>query len=197
MAQPQESQQPSIMTFIEEAVQAGRGIGALVIGRRDAYRHFDLSLGGLAGSMAAFFLALLINGYLPFLINSSENLGPAWQNILLAILLFALQVGFAALVLRQFGRLDGLVPYLVADNWATFYMTLVSLALALLSVEGDVLVLPLGILILVIEINIARLMVTLSGWQIAAFLVAQFAAVFAGLMIFGMFFPDVTLAVSG
>jgi hypothetical protein len=183
------------MTFLEEIVLAGRGIAALVIGRRDAYRFFDLGLRGLAGSMAAFFVALAVNGYLPLLLSPSETMGPAWQSILLALLLFALQIGFAALVLRQIGRMDGLVPYLVADNWATFFMTGVSVILALLHVSGDILVLPLGILILIIEINISRLIVTLSGWQIAAFLAAQFAAVVVGLIVFGMVFPDAALAV--
>ncbi|MBU1176805.1 MAG: hypothetical protein KKH72_15485 [Alphaproteobacteria bacterium] len=185
------------MTFVQETLQALRGIGAILVGRRDAYRHFDLSLAGLAGSMAAFFIALLINGYMPFLINASEDMGPAWQNIVLALLLFGLQVGFAALVLRQFGRMDGLVPYLVADNWATLFMTILSLALALLNIQSDILVLPLGILILIVEINIARLIVTLSGWQIAAFLIAQFAAVVVGLMAFGTLFPGAAVVVTG
>ena len=188
---------PSAMTFIQEALQAGRGIGAIAIGRRDAYRFFDLSLAGLAGSMAAFFIALLINGYLPFLLGSAADLGPAWQNIMLALLLFVLQIGFAALVLRQFGRLDGMVPYLVADNWATFFMTLLSVALALLNVQSDILILPLGILILVIEINIARTIVTLTGWQIVGFLAAQFAGVLVGLLIFGAFFPETAVTVAG
>jgi hypothetical protein len=183
------------MTFFEEAVLAARGIAAIIIGRRDAYRFFDLSLSGLAGSMVAFFIALLINGYLPFLLGPPEGMGPAWQSVMLALLLFALQVGFAALVLRQMGRPDGLVPYLVADNWATFFMTGVSVVLALLHVSGDIMVVPLGILILFIEINIARIIVTLTGWQIAAFLAAQFAAVVVGLIIFGTFFPNAGLAV--
>ena len=185
------------MTFVDEVLQAARGIAAIVIGRRDAYRYFDLSMSGLAGSLAAFFIALLVNGYLPYLLGPPEGMAPAWQSVLLALLLFGLQVGFAAIVLRQMGRPDGLIPYLVADNWATFFMTAISVVLAVLRVSGDLIVLPLGILILVIEINIARLIVTLSGWQIAAFIAAQFAAVVVGLMVFGTFFPDAGLSVAG
>jgi hypothetical protein len=183
------------MTFIEEAMLAARGIAAIVIGRRDAYRFFDLGYGGLAGSMAAFFIALMVNGYLPMLLGATENMAPAWQSILLALLLFALQIGFAALILKQLGRLDGLVPYIVADNWATFIMTGVSVVLAVLHVSGDFIVMPLGILILIIEINISRLIVTLTGWRIAAFLAAQFAAVIVGLLVFGAIFPDAALPV--
>ncbi len=185
------------MTFVEEALQAGRGILAIIAGRRDAHRFFDLGLAGLSGSMVAFFIALMINGYMPFLLGPSEDMGPAWQSVLLALMLFVLQVGFAALVLRQFGRPDGLIPYVVADNWASFYLTLLSVVLALLQISGDFLVVPLGILILYIEINISRLIVTLTGWQIAAFLAAQFAAVVFGLMLFGMIFPDTMAAATG
>jgi len=183
------------MTFIEEALQAGRGIAAIVIGRRDAYRYFDLSMRGLMGSMAAFFIALMVNGYLPFLLDPGAAGPAAWKSIVLALVLFGLQLGFAALILRQMGRPDGLIPYLVADNWATFFMTGVSVVLAVLHMSGDLLVLGLGILILFIEINIARLIVTLSGWQIAGFLAAQFAAVLVGLTVFGALFPDMAVSV--
>ncbi len=183
------------MTFVEEALQAARGITMIVIGRRDAYRYFDLSVRGLMGSMAAFFIALMVNGYLPFALNPSETLAPAWQNVFLALFLFALQVGFAALILRQMGRPDGLVPYLVADNWATFFMTALSVVLVILNLSSDLLMLALGILILIMEINIARIIVTLTGWQIAAFLAAQFAAVILGLSVFGAFFPGAALSV--
>lgn len=184
------------MTIFEEALLAARGIGAIIIGRRDAFRFFDFSPAGLAGSLAAFFVALLINGYMPFLIAPGADLGPAWRDIFLALLLFGLQIGFAVLVLRQFGRLDGVVPYLVADNWASFYMTLLSALLALLQVQSTTLVLPLGVLVLVIQINISRLIVTLTGWQIAAFLAAQFAAVIVGMMFFGALFPNTALVVA-
>ena len=181
------------MTFLQEAVEAARGLIAIVMGRRDAYRHFDLSYAGLFGSMAAFFIALLVNGFLPMLLGMSEQMAPAWQSILLALILFALQVGFATLVLRQFGRLDGLIPYLVTDNWATFYMTIVSVVMAIANIQSDIAVLPLAVLILIIEINIARLIVTLSGWQIAAFLAAQFAGVFVAMIVFGGLFPANTM----
>ncbi len=181
------------MTFIEEALQAARGITAIIVGRRDAYRYFDLSMRGFMGSMAAYFIALMVNAYLPFLLDPGVVGISAWKSVLLALVLFGLQLGFAALVLRQMGRPDGLIPYLVADNWATFYMTAVSVILALLQLSGDMLVLGLGVLILVIEINIARRIVTLTGWQIAGFLAAQFAAVIIGLTIFGALFPGLAV----
>src|SRR3546814_4223802 len=53
------------------------------------------------------------------------------RSVVMVTILVALQIGYSAIVLRQLKRLDGLVPYLVADNWATFFITLGSTALAL------------------------------------------------------------------
>jgi hypothetical protein len=178
------------MTFIEEAVQAGRGIVAIIIGRRDAHRFFDLGLAGLAGSLAAFFIALMINGYLPFLLEPSEQMVPAWQSILLALIQFALQLTFAALILRQFGRADGLVPYIVTYNWMNFFLSLLTLTLMLLHLMNDFLMVSLSVLVLYIAINIGRLIVSLTGWQIVALLATQLAAAIFSLMIFIMFFPN-------
>jgi hypothetical protein len=104
-------------------------------------------------------------------------------------ILFGFQIGFSAIVLRQLKRLDGLVPYLVADNWATFYITIASTVLTLFGFSGDIALIAIGILVLVIEINIARLIVTLSPLQIAMFLIAQLVGVSLGLIIVGVMFP--------
>ena len=50
-------------------------------------------------------------------------------------------------------------------------------------------VIAIGILVIVIEINIARLIVTLSPLQIAMFLVAQLVGVSIGLLLIGIMFP--------
>ncbi|HEV7717641.1 MAG TPA: hypothetical protein VGO70_01560, partial [Arsenicitalea sp.] len=54
---------------------------------------------------------------------------------------------------------------------------------------GDFGIIIVGLLVLVVEINIARVIVTLSPWQIAMFLVARVVGVSIGLIIFGMIFP--------
>lgn len=173
------------MTFLEEAALAARGLLALLTGRRDAPRYFDLGPRGLAGSFLAYLAALLINAYLPPLMGWSTE--SAWSSVLISLLLFLTQTGLGALALQQFGRLDGLMPYLVADNWSTFFVTMVSLVLAMFGLSGDVSLVILGLLILVIEINIARLIVTLSPLQIAAFLIAQVVGVVIGLAVVGLF----------
>jgi hypothetical protein len=111
--------------------------------------------------------------------------------------MFALQVGFSVIVLRQVGRMDGLVPYLIADNWATFFLTLITAALAAAGLTNDFTLVVLGIVVIIIEVNIARLIITLPPLQIAMFLIAQLVGVSIGLVVIGFLFPiapDVTQA---
>jgi len=177
------------MTLVEEMLAAGRGLFALVTGRRDASRYYDLTQRGLVGSFIALIVATTINTYLPFLQATPVEGASAWQVLLFAASIYAMQIGFAAIVLNQFNRLDGLVPYLVADNWATFFVTALTIGLSLAGIGGASAILFLGVLVLIIEINIARLILTLSPLQIAAFLISQLVAGFMGLMILGAFFP--------
>ena len=168
---------------------AARGCVALISGDRRAAEYFDFSLRGLAGSFIAFLMATAFSAYLPALTGSSDNGGSISRLLLMAGLLFAIQIGFSALVLRQFKRMDGLVPYLVADNWATFFLTAISSVLAVFGISGDFVLVVVGLVVLVMEINIARLIVTLTPWQIVTFLVAQAFGVSIGLILIGLVFP--------
>jgi hypothetical protein len=180
-------QRPS--NILEEMVGAARGIAAVAIGDRRAPSFFDFSPRGLAGSFIAFLVATAFSAYLPNLTGGASAAIPTSRLVLMAGLLFAVQLGFSALVLRQINRLDGFVPYLVADNWATFYVTAVSSLLTLFGLSSDVAVLLIGILVLVIEINIGRLVVGLNGWQIAMLLIAQLVGVGLGLLLVGLVVP--------
>lgn len=174
-------------TFIEEMMAAGRGVIGLLTGDRQSGSYFDLSNRGLAGSFIALLLVTALNAVVPIIVgNESESIT---RNILMVALLFALQLGFSTIVLRQVNRLDGLVPYLVADNWATFFLTLISAALAAAGLANDVTLIALGIVVLIVEVNIARLIVTLPPLQIAMFLVAQLVGVSIGLALIGFVFP--------
>jgi hypothetical protein len=176
-------------TILEEMRSAARGLIALVTGDRKSASYFDFSQRGLAGSFIAFLAVTAVNATLPVVLGYSGPAASISRAVLMVAVLFALQIGFAAIVLRQLGRLDGLVPYLVADNWATFFITLGSTALALVGLSGDMALIAIGILVIVIEINIARLIVTLSPLQIAMFLVAQLVGVSIGLLLLGLMFP--------
>jgi len=175
-------------TFLEELMAAGRGVMGLLIGDKRAGSYFDFSQRGLAGSFIAFIAVTGLNAVLPVLLGNKDPGGIA-RSVLMVAILFALQLGFSAIVLRQLKRMDGLVPYLVADNWATFFLTLISGALAAAGIDGDPVLIVLAIVVIVVEVNIARLIVTLSPLQIAMFLVAQLVGVSIGLAIIGFTFP--------
>ena len=175
-------------TFLEELMAAGRGVLGLLMGDRRAGSYFDFSRRGLAGSFIAFLAVTALNAVLPVVLGVKEPGGIA-RGVLMVAILFAMQLAFSAIVLRQLKRMDGLVPYLVADNWATFFLTLISAALAAAGVDGDAVLVVLAIVVIVIEVNIARLIVTLSPLQIAMFLIAQVVGVSIGLAIIGFTFP--------
>jgi hypothetical protein len=174
-------------TFIEEMMAAGRGVIGLLTGDRQAGTYFDLSQRGLAGSFIALLLITALNAVLPIVLGSeSESIA---RGVITVVLLFGLQLGFSMIVLRQVNRMDGLIPYLVADNWATFFLTLVSAALAAAGLANDFTLIVLGVIVIIVEVNIARLIVTLPPLQIAMFLIAQLVGVSIGLVIIGVLFP--------
>lgn len=174
-------------TFIEEMMAAGRGVIGLLAGDRQAGGYFDLSERGLAGSFIALLLATALNAVLPIMLGSEGE--SITRGVVTVVLLFLLQLGFSIIVLRQVARMDGLVPYLVADNWATFFLTLISAALAAAGLANDFTLIVLGIVVILVEVNIARLIVTLPPFQIAMFIIAQLIGVLVGLGLIGLLFP--------
>jgi hypothetical protein len=176
-------------SFFEELFSAVRGVVALAIGDRKAPGWFDFSQRGLAGSFIALLAVVGFNAYLPVLLGMDGAEGSVLRSVLTIVLLLAAQIGASALVLRQLNRLDGLVPYLVADNWATFVITLVTLILPLIGLGGEVTLVMIAILVIVVEVNIARLVVTLSAGQIVLLLVGQLVGVMVGLLVIGMLMP--------
>lgn len=175
--------------LFEEAIYAGRGTFQLLLGRRDASNNFDLSVRGLVGSFVAFLAAATFNAFLPRLMGV-QDAPSATQAMLFVLVLYATQAGLAAVILRTFGRSEGFVPYLVCDNWATFFMSVLSALMVAVNINGDVALLILGVGVIIVEINIARLIVTLRPLQIVGFLFAQFIGVMVGLMIIGAFLPS-------
>ncbi len=168
---------------------AARGCIALVVGDRRAADSFDFSQRGLVGSFVAFLVATLINALIPMVIGIQLAPGALTRGLILVGILYVAQIAFSALVLRQIGRLDGLVPYLVADNWATFFITIISTVLAIAGIPDEAAIILLGILVIIVEINIARLIVTLPALQIAMFLIAQLVGVTLALFLIGLVWP--------
>jgi hypothetical protein len=166
---------------------AGRGVLALLVGNRQAGSYFDLSTRGLAGSFIALILVTVLNASMPTIMGVEND--SITRSILIVTILFVMQLGFAVIVLRQVKRQDGFLPYLVADNWATFFLTLISTALVAAGLANDFTLIVLGIVVIVIEVNIARLIVTLTPLQIAMFLIAQLVGVTIGLGLIGLALP--------
>ncbi|ODT80772.1 MAG: hypothetical protein ABS76_14995 [Pelagibacterium sp. SCN 64-44] len=182
MAQPNQ-------TFLEEALSAARGCWALIIGRRDAAAWFDFSPRGLAGSLIAVALALLIAGFGPTLLGLPVPAGAATQSIFLNGALFVAQAAMAWIVLRQMGRQDGFVPYLVASNWVTLLSGLLLLFSLLFGEAGLIVLLAIVIVALTTFINIGRLIVTLKPMQIGLLFVSQAVGVFLALGILALILP--------
>lgn len=172
-------------SFIEEMLSAFRGLGALVLGRRTASSYFDFGQRGLAGSFIALLLATAVTAYAPQLLGAPTQPGDGARAVFLAALLFGLQIGAAYIVLRQMGRLDGLVPYLVADNWMNLFLSVIGSAVIVSLGPTDIVLLSVGIVSIIVEVNIARRIVTLMPMQIVLFMVAQLAAQMLGVLIFG------------
>ncbi len=177
-------------TFLEELMAAGRGVAGLLIGDKRAGSYFDFSRRGLYGSFIALLIARGLISIVPTLLGASAKADPSIaRSIAVDVILFGMEVAFSAIVLRQLKRMDGLVPYLVADNWTTFFLTIVAAAIAAAGIGGDLVTIVLGIIVIVLQVNIARIVVTLAPLQIAMFLVAQVVGAVLGLMIVNVIFP--------
>ena len=166
---------------------AGRGLGALIVGNRAAPNYYDFSQRGLVGSFIALLLVTGMSAALPMLLGFSG--GRVFATVVGGVIQYALQIGFAAALLRQIGRADGLLPYLVADNWSAFYITLGTMALGFAGLGGDLILIALGILVLVVEVNIGRLVLKLQPLQIAMLIVAQLVGVVLAQFVLSGLFP--------
>lgn len=176
-------------SLMDEMTEAARGFVALVTGNRQAASHFDFSDRGLIGSFIALIAAAALNAFGPGLFGVAGPPGAATYSIILAGALFAIQLGVIHFVLRQMGRLDGFLPYLVADNWIGFFISLLTLLFLVVLRAGDFGLLIVGILAIVLEVNIARLIVTLAPMQVVLFIGAQIGAQLVGVLILGAFLP--------
>lgn len=191
-------------TFIQEAVNAWRGTLEILRGRREGAARFNFNMAGVAGSFVAFFLGAALSLFSPsFSMDTTANLSErAGESITsqgsLAILgvivvLSIFQVGFGAIALFQFNKLDGLIPYLVSDNWAGLFISALSAILLILGNPGGMSILIVIGIALTSKINIARLIMGLTPAQIAMFLVAQFIGVLSGLILLEVMVPGVKI----
>lgn len=175
--------------FFEEAAHALRGCIALITGKRDSSAYFDFSQRGLVGSLIAAVVAIMLAAFGPLLLGLQLPAGTATQSVIVNGVLFLAQAGMAAIVLRQMGRQDGFIPYLVASNWVTLLSAVLLLISTLFGEAGIVLLLGIAIVALLTFINIGRFIVTLTPLQIALLFVSQAVGVFLALGIVALFLP--------
>lgn len=173
-------------TIIEEMTAAGRGVLALIVGDKQAASYFDFSQRGLAGSFIAVLTLTGIGAVLSSWMGVEQ--GSVFKAVATNVILFAAQIGLTAIVLRQLKRFDGFVPYLVADNWATFWASLVFLVLSFVGL-GSIVIIATTLVGLWLQISIARTIVTLAPVQIVILLIGQLVGVFVGLLIVLALFP--------
>jgi hypothetical protein len=185
--------------FIEEMMAAGRGVFAILIGNRQAGDYFSFTYRGLAGAIIAITLSVAVYSGLPTMLGLSAP-GDFGRVFLFSAANEALQFGFAAIVLRQLGRMDGFVPFVIASSWATFFANAIIIAITAAGMSAEFLALPLGIVAIVLIANIARLIVKLTALQIAMLIVAQLVSVVVGIVLFGFLlpvFPDIVAEQAG
>lgn len=183
----------SNQTFIEEAFRAIKGCWALVVGRRDASGFFDFSQRGLLGSLIAVLLAILLAGFAPVLLGAPIPAGAPTQSVIVNGVLFVAQASMAWIVLRQIGRQDGFVPYLVATNWITLVSGALVLLATLFGQIGMGILLAVVVLALVTFVNIGRHIVTLKPIQIAMLFISQAVGVFLALGVIAIVLPPVPM----
>jgi len=180
---------PQAKSFWSEAVAAARGVGGLIVGDREVAGRFNLTPQGLAGSFVALLIVMGVGAGLPLLLGYQ---GLVLRAVVIFAVSFALQIGCAALALLQAKRLDGFVPYLVADNWASVCVTVAGLVLSLLGVPNEIIGFPVGVLMIIIAVNIGRLIIKLPPMQVAMFTVAQVVGYLLGGFLVPYLLPAAT-----
>lgn len=172
---------------------AGRGVISLLIGERQAAQFFDLSQRGLVTSFIALLLAVVLRTFLPIMVSDVHD--SALVSIAQYAILFVLQLGFTVIALNQIKRMDALVPYMIADNWVTFFLTLILSAIFAAGIVADTdisdaITIVFGIVLIVIEVNIGRRVMNLAPLQIAMLIVAQVVGLLIGIGLISLLFPD-------
>jgi hypothetical protein len=168
-------------TFLDEMMAAARGCFALVIGRREAASYFDFSQRGLVGSLIAMIVGIGLAGFGPILVGESLPAGAPTQSIIVNGALFMAQALTAFVALRQMGRHDGFIPYLVASNWVTLVSAVLLLLSTLLGPTGIIILGVVVIMALATFVNIGRFIVTLTALQIGILFISQAVGVFLAL----------------
>lgn len=170
-------------SFIDEARAAARGVIALLIGDRAAPGYFVFTQAGLVGS----FIAVIVTTAIVLVFTAALGGGGLFAGAVQNALVYGALIGTSALYLRQIGRTDATLPYIVALNWSNALLSLIMLVALVLGFSFlAVVMMVAGI---VVSINIARLIMTLRPLQIALLIAAQVVGLIAALLVLTVLFP--------
>jgi hypothetical protein len=175
-------------TLFQELVAAGQGIALLIRGDRTAARHFDASRRGVAGSFIALLLLVVALALLPIAVQGPQP-GAIAESLISNVALCAAEVAFAAIALRQLGRLDGLPLYIVVSNWINVFGTVAAVLLLAIGFPASITVFAIVVALFVLEINLGRRLLNLQPLQVAMLLIAQMVGISIGLVLIGLLLP--------
>lgn len=157
--------------YFEELLDAAKGVFALIRGEQDKLNYFNFSRTGLVGS----FIAVLIGVFLQEIFSApppKDIYVPAWANLVSFALVYSAPIvvtfGFLSIVNQQ----ERLLPYVVVNNWAIFFFTLISVAIFIFNLHQAVGIFILFILAFIIFWHTSRIILGFTGPQTILFLVA-------------------------
>jgi hypothetical protein len=156
---------------------------ALLTGDRGASRYYSFTQAGLVSS----FIGMLFVTGIELIVTAAMGGGGMFAGLVQQVVIYGAVVGASALYLRQIGRWDALVPFVVTLNWSNAILSLVMLVTLLLGLRF------LGIIFLiagiVLSINIGRLVMTLKPLQIVLLIIAQAVGLLVAVLVLLMIFP--------
>lgn len=170
-------------SFLNEARAAARGVLALLTGDHAAPGYFLFSQVGLVSS----FIAVLAVTTIEVLLSASLMSGGLFVSLVQNAIPYAALLGSAWLYLRQIGRMDAFLPFVVALNWANAVLSVALIVAALLGLGFLIFVIAAAILVALV--NIARLIMTLKPMQIVVLMIVQIVGVFVAVIVLTLLFP--------
>lgn len=168
--------------YLEEMVDAARGIYALIRGEKEKLGYFNFSQSGLVGSFIAVFIGLILQEL--FAGSGPEEFQvPAWANLLSYAILYATPFIVAYGFLGIIGERDRMRGYIVVNNWASFFFTLIIVAIFIFQLLASVGYFVIVVLTIIIFWRTARIILGFSVPQTIIFFVATVMGVLVAAMI--------------
>ncbi|AVX05589.1 hypothetical protein [Maritalea myrionectae] len=168
--------------YLEEMIDAAKGVFALIRGEKDKLGYFNFSQSGLVGSFIAVLIGLALQEV--FSGPGPEDLQvPAWANLISYALLYATPFLVAYGFLSIIGERDRMLGYMVANNWASFFFTLILVAIFIFQLLASVGYFVIVVLTILVFWRTARLILGFTIPQTIIFFVATIMAVLMAAML--------------